>query len=86
MTPPHCQEEDWDPYRSRSSDTSVGLPKHPLQGKGHIRGRLTGVISGSSSAGVSGLRTVDSIIAQNAASAVVSNEVLDKLMQGQPNR
>lgn len=70
VTPPHCREEDWDPYRVRLSESNIGLPTLPVKPSNTPRNRT---ISGV------GLRTVsvDSVIAQNAATAVVTSDVLD---------
>ena len=82
VTPPHCREEpDYDPYKLRLlTETPVGLPTQP------IKPPLTTQRSRTS---LNGLRTVsvdhravDSIIAQNAASAVVSSETMDLFSSG----
>ncbi len=79
VTPPHCREDpDPDPYRVRISETPVGLPTQPIKpplvaaaavAQQRARSTLNGL----------GLRTVsvDSIIAHNAASAVVNSDTLD---------
>lgn len=95
VTPPHVQEptEGFDGQKMfRLSDSAVGLPTQPLKPCAAMinRSRTSGVHSqtklgaGSSSSSSGSVKaiSVDSLIAQNAASAVVTNDMLDIFSPG----
>ena len=92
VTPPLCQEEDYDPYKIKLHETMMsGLPTHPIKPQPPSQQQqhhpppprsLQHSRSASSSTpfnGSGGLRSVpvDSIIAHNAVSALVTSQELD---------
>lgn len=90
VTPPHCKE-DWDPdpykFVLSAEPTGLGLPTHPIKPLGTPLGstqpaallRTTSLLPPQSQGRALGLRTVsvDSVGAQNAATALVTSDMIE---------
>ena len=101
VTPPTCQEEDYDPYKTKLQETVMsGLPTHPIKpqppnsssqpsshhsrgggggGLQHVRTSSTSATAAFNGSGGGSLRSVpvDSVVAHNAVSALVTSTELD---------